>query len=130
MKPGSDCKCCCKQEDGGGYHMETCDGDGGSFKQADKGCGACMGERSCYRASDSKIGDKSCVHHFSCEYLENSFIKEYSCRSSNACARMNWSQKLERIVVESVATTLTLATTPGTPTLGIIHVKNIIVAMH
>ena len=84
---GSNCKCCCKQEDGGGYHMETCDGNS-SFTQTAKGCGACMGERSCNGASMTKIGDKSCVHHRSCYIIMYSYIKQYSCRSEKACANM------------------------------------------
>ena len=80
----NECLCCCRQEDGGGYHENTCDG----IKSSDKGCGSCMGERACYDASNSKIGDKSCVHQWSCKEMMDSFIKEYSCRSQSACEGM------------------------------------------
>ena len=83
---GSSCKCCCRQEDGGGFHDRTC--DGGNIKQVAKGCGACMGDLACYSVSNSKIGDKSCVNDWSCHTMKDTFIKQYSCRSEGACSGM------------------------------------------
>ena len=82
----SNCKCCCEQEDGGGYHRDTC--DWGNIKSLDKGCGSCMGKEACKKVSNSKIGDKSCVNDKSCRDMKDSFIKEYSCRSESACQQM------------------------------------------
>ena len=82
----SNCKCCCEQEDGGGYHRDTC--DRGNIKSLDKGCGSCMGKEACKNVSNSKIGDKSCVNNKSCKGMTDSFIKEYSCRSETACEQM------------------------------------------
>ena len=86
IPPGdySNCKCCCRQEDAGGFHENTCDG----IKSNAKGCGSCMGERACYEASNAKIGDNSCVNGKSCYGLKDSSIKEYSCRSDQACKEM------------------------------------------
>jgi hypothetical protein len=82
----NECICCCRDEDGSGYHEQTC--DGGNIKSLDKGCGSCMGEKACNGASNSKIGDKSCVNKYSCRDMTGSFIKEYSCRAIEACEGM------------------------------------------
>ena len=79
---GDNCRCCCEQEDGGGYHRDTC--DDGNIKQAAKGCGSCMGNEACKGASNSVIGDDSCVNDQSCWNMKDSFIKQYSCRSDLA----------------------------------------------
>ena len=84
----SNCICCCRDEDGSGYHENTC--YGGNIKSLDKGCGSCMGNRACTDASNTKIGDNSCVNKYSCRSAKDSFIKEYSCRSKTAC------QEIER----------------------------------
>ena len=47
-----------------------------------------MGYRACYEASNSKIGDNSCVGDKSCYGLKDSSIKKQSCRSDRACKEM------------------------------------------
>ena len=81
---GDGCICCCRHEDGGGFHESTCDG----IKSNAKGCGSCMGNRACYEAANSKIGDNSCVGVKPCYGLKDSYIKKNSCSSDQACKEM------------------------------------------
>ena len=81
---GDNCICCCRHEDGGGFHDSVCDG----IKDTPKGCGSCMGWEACKVASNAKIGDNSCVNDQSCKELKDSYIKKHSCRSDQACKQM------------------------------------------
>ena len=81
---GDNCICCCRHEEGGGFHDSSCDG----IKANAKGCGSCMGYMACNDAANSKIGDNSCVGDKSCNGLKDSFIKKNSCSSVQACKEM------------------------------------------
>ena len=85
-----DCRCCCRDEDGGGFHLNTCDGGGGNpFRSVPKGCGACMGDDACREALNSKIGDNSCVGDEACHSMMNSKIKPESCQGKLACRTLD-----------------------------------------
>ena len=115
---GDGCICCCRHEDGGGFHESTCDG----IKSNAKGCGSCMGNRACYEAANSKIGDNSCVGDKSCYGLKDSYIKKTLAALITLAKK--WKGPVSAvIVVESVAITLKLATACGTLPSEITRVK-------
>ena len=85
----TDCRCCCRDEDGSGFHLNTCDdGDSNPFRSVPKGCWACMGDDACREALSSKIGDNSCVGDEACHSMNNSKIKKESCHGTHACREM------------------------------------------
>ncbi len=113
----TDCRCCCREEDGSGVHGNTCDlkwSPFNPFRETPKGCGACMGFEACTSAEEnSKIGDDSCVGHQACYKMENSKIKRNSCQGFQACNNMKDSNVGERSCLDTFACNIVTDTSIG-----------------
>merc|ERR1711865_1212718 len=55
--------CCCHEEDGEGYKLNTCDSAKG---YAYRGCNSCWGRDACFKTNNINAGTSSCHGHGSC----------------------------------------------------------------
>merc|ERR1712028_26986 len=77
--------CCCHQEDGSGYKLNTCDNAKG---YAYRGCNSCWGRDACFGTSNINVGTSSCHGIFSCQFVKDSTIGGGSCLGRKVCQYM------------------------------------------
>jgi len=77
--------CCCNQEDGTGYKLNSCDSAKG---YAYRGCNSCWGKDACFKTNNINAGTSSCHGHGSCNHASDSTIHNESCQGFFACTSL------------------------------------------
>jgi len=74
--------CCCNQEDGTGYKLNSCDSAKG---YAYRGCNSCWGKDACFKTNNINAGTNSCHGSMPCKHASDSTIGNDSCHGTMAC---------------------------------------------